>query len=463
MAIPTSRRIVVIAGLTTLGLVTSSAAALATVTTSNNVVSVATALAAPGMVTGAAQAITYPCAPDDPLTVEVDPGPCPTAVSDSLLAGFPTEGATYAILTTGDAALADDPNGAANTGESLGTTNPAMGASVFDWNTYRIDLPPAGTSCLAFDFKFLSDEFPEFVNSSYNDAFIAQLGAPAVTIDPTGAINAPGNFAAGAGDMISVNASGPSATSAEAAAGTTYDGATTTLTARTPVTPGATNSLFLTLFDQGDSAYDSAVFVDNLRYDTVAAAKCKSLALDPFEGTTGITLTQGAAPTLAPNLSSLSVPVDCALPPGSFSCTVSATAGFNATVGKSFVNRVATVPLATGSGTIPADTSGVLVLPTTPEGIAAVKDAISGPKKLKKKAKKATKKAKKLKKKAATIKGTPKAKKLLKQAKKLTKKAAKLRKRARILAKKPLGTVTIVITNPSNNTSSTITASLSRP
>lgn len=67
--------------------------------------------------------------------------------------------------------------------------------------------------------------------------------------------------------MISVDGVGPSAMASELARGTTYDGATLPLVARTPVVPGATNVLFLTLFDQGDDIFDSAVFVDNLRYE----------------------------------------------------------------------------------------------------------------------------------------------------------------------------------------------------
>ena len=34
---------------------------------------------------------------------------------------------------------------------------------------------PAGANCLTFDFKFLSEEYPVFVGSSVNDAFIAEL------------------------------------------------------------------------------------------------------------------------------------------------------------------------------------------------------------------------------------------------------------------------------------------------
>ena len=83
----------------------------------------------------------------------------------------------------------------------------------------RLRLPgrqgrPAGRdhACLAFDFRFLSDEYPEYVNTNYNDAFIAQLDTWSVAADPaTQTVTAPGNFAGGAGDVISVDAGGPSA------------------------------------------------------------------------------------------------------------------------------------------------------------------------------------------------------------------------------------------------------------
>ena len=151
-----------------------------------------------------------------------------------------------------------------------------------DYQIARIDLPAATTSCLAFDFRFMSDEYPEFVGTNYNDAFVAQLNTWNVVADSaTQTVNAPGNFAGGAGDVISVDGGGPSAMVDSAGLGVTYDGATPLLTARTPVTPGATNSLFLTIFDQGDGILDSAAFVDNLRYETIDPAKCKSLVARP--------------------------------------------------------------------------------------------------------------------------------------------------------------------------------------
>jgi hypothetical protein len=438
----------VIAGVAALSLVSAGMAA-AVVTTTNDTPTLANSIGVPGMVVGASQALAYDC-----TVVDV----CPTAISDSPLAGFPTNGPNYGILTTGNAALADDANTAPNSGYSWSVTNPAMGTSVYDWNTYKFDLAPATAGCLAFDFKFFSDEFPEFINSQFNDAFIAQLGAANVTVDATtGAINAPGNFAAGAGDMISVNASGPSATSEVAAAGTTYDGATNTLIARTPVTPGAANSLFLTIFDQGDSIYDSAVFIDNLRYESIDPKKCKSLALDPAEGTIGVSLIPGSQPKLAKNLSQLTVPVSCDLPPGPVSCNVTAVASFIESKGRTVSARAEAMMAGTtlttvGAATIPPSTNGAIVMKTTSKGVAAIKAAIKKPAKLKAQAKALLKKAKKL-----------RAQGKIAAAKKLEAKAAALMKRAKKLQKKPLGVIKTTITNPDNGVTQSFKTTLKRP
>src|SRR4029078_10332671 len=103
---------------------------------------------------------------------------------------------------------------------------------VWDQQVLRIDLPAASGTCLAFDFRFLSEEFPEFVTSGYNDGFVAQLDTWNVSVDPAAQkVNAPGDFAAGAGDTISVDAAGASSMDAAQAAGPEYEGATTALVA----------------------------------------------------------------------------------------------------------------------------------------------------------------------------------------------------------------------------------------
>ncbi|HYF28200.1 MAG TPA: choice-of-anchor L domain-containing protein [Baekduia sp.] len=192
------------------------------------------------------------------------PSSKPAAVSTTRLGGFPRSGKAYAILSTGNARYADNANTSQYTGaESRGPS--IRGAR--DVVIMRIDLRvPRGANCLSFRFRFLSEEFPEFVQDIYNDAFIAELDISnwdaSSKEDPT--ITAPRNFArAGNGRPIRVNAVGPTALTAFRARGTTYDGATQVLRASTRISPGL-HRLYLSIFDQGDRVYDSAVFIDKL-------------------------------------------------------------------------------------------------------------------------------------------------------------------------------------------------------
>ena len=108
----------------------------------------------------------------------IPPGSKPAAVSTTRLAGFPRpfSGRSYAILTTGNARLADDPNYAPATRARPpgGHRSAARATSTI----MRIDLRiPKGANCLSFRFRFLSEEYPEFVGDDFNDAFIAELDA----------------------------------------------------------------------------------------------------------------------------------------------------------------------------------------------------------------------------------------------------------------------------------------------
>ncbi len=200
------------------------------------------------------------------------PSAQPAAVSTTKLAGFPTDGKSFAILTTGNARLADDPNDVGDSGvESRG---PAI-RGARDVVIMRVDLRvPKGANCLSFDFRFLTEEFPEFVGEVFNDAFIAEIGIStwdaSSKVDPT--VTSPRNFATDTkGSPIRVNKTGVTGMTAFRAKGTTYDGATRKLRASASVQPG-NRRLYLSIFDQGDRIYDSAVFLDNMRTST--AKKC---------------------------------------------------------------------------------------------------------------------------------------------------------------------------------------------
>ncbi len=193
------------------------------------------------------------------------------------LGGFPLAGSSFGILSTGDVADVALPGEFAST--DVGGAN-VRGDTDLDVTILKIDLtiPPAA-NCLAFGFRFLSEEYPDFVGTPYNDAFVAEIdGSTWTTAGST--ISAPNNIAFdGSGDVVSINLTGLGEMTPAAGAGTAFDGtagagdpsggATGILGAAVAVTPGA-HSLYLSLFDQGDRILDSAVFVDNIRSLTVA-------------------------------------------------------------------------------------------------------------------------------------------------------------------------------------------------
>jgi hypothetical protein len=195
--------------------------------------------------------------------------------------GLPTAGGEALVLSTGKASDATTTTSGANdrdNGTSFGTGNGVEGN---DMTQLEITLdPPAGATCVSFDFVFLSEEYPHYVGQSFNDIFTAELYASNITSAGGGQVSAPDNFAKGPnGEPLSVN----SFSSFSAASGSDLNGTSAPLTATSQLDPNqAEHKLFLTVQDLGDNILDSAVVVDNLRYGTGA---------DCTEGVTELTTT----------------------------------------------------------------------------------------------------------------------------------------------------------------------------
>ncbi len=160
--------------------------------------------------------------------------------------------------------------------------------------------PPSNALGYAFDFAFFSSEFPRWVCTGFNDQFVV-LADPA----PRGSVN--GNVAFDdEGHPVSVNLThfdhcdpvgiadyalqcvGPCPSppdpycphGPELLAGTGFDvwtapgraGSTGWLTTTAPITPGEALRIRFAIWDAGDSALDSTVVIDHVRWLAKAAA-----------------------------------------------------------------------------------------------------------------------------------------------------------------------------------------------
>lgn len=206
------------------------------------------------------------------------------ATLPTVLAGFPTFGNTYAILSSGEinsvASVLNQVTTPLNRtyifSEQLEDTNKERGAAAEDYTVWKIDVDvPPGASCLALDYRFLSEEFPDYVGEEYNDAFIAEIDESNWSVGEDGEISRPNDFAvSAAGQPISVNGVGDTAMFPTEAEGTYFNAATALITTKRAITPGA-HAIYLSIFDASDESLDSAIFVDNLRFTSESSASCK--------------------------------------------------------------------------------------------------------------------------------------------------------------------------------------------
>ncbi len=290
-------RRVAFVGLAVAGLVLGLVApALTAITPTSTALTIANSIAASsGIVTGAS-------------FLEVPPNETPNGVSTTALGEFPVDGSDYGILTSGKASSVEFPGTQASTDD--GGTN-QRGDTDYDVSILQIDLTiPTGANCLSFNFKFFSEEYPTYVGSPFNDAFIAELDTSDWSTSGS-AITAPHNFAFDSShDVVSINSTGLGGMTPANGAGTAFDGTTSNpdgdtdgggtvlLAAATPVTAGA-HSLYLSIFDQSDSVLDSAVFLDNLRVGSVPnpTADCTPGATEPARLTLTKTVDNSAGGT----------------------------------------------------------------------------------------------------------------------------------------------------------------------
>ena len=141
------------------------------------------------------------------------------------------------------------------------------------WFSFELKAPAIANGDIAdakgytFDFAYFSAEFPEYVDSNYNDIFVVWQASEAYT----------GNVTFIDGQPLTVTALWPVDFDGNAPelAGTGFNddgffydsGATGWYKATGGVTPGETFTLAFAIFDMGDSTYDTTAILDNWQWD----------------------------------------------------------------------------------------------------------------------------------------------------------------------------------------------------
>lgn len=176
-----------------------------------------------------------------------------------------TPGDTGVILSTGHAADFTNSDGTTNTNQSGSTStntsgvdndadfNAIAGAGTRDAAFMEIDFTPLGDT-ITIDFVLSSEEYPEYINSSFNDVvgvWVNGVQAQVTVGDGSASI---GNINGGATQNIYHD-------NTLDQYNTEMDGFTVTLTFVAPVNSGVVNTLKIGVADVADSSYDTNLLI----------------------------------------------------------------------------------------------------------------------------------------------------------------------------------------------------------
>ena len=209
------------------------------------------------------------------------------------------------VLTTGRAVLSIGPDNSNSLGfNNVGTGDPdltvlASGFSTYDASILQFDFIPQSDT-LRFNYIFGSEEYPEYVNSGYNDVFGFFISGPGFSGPFFGGAE---NIAVLPGTSIPVAidnvnngysatepATGPCDNCAYYVNNTNgpavqYDAHTVVLTATAVVVPCQTYHIKIAVADAGDGALDSGVF---LEAGSFTASGAESVELEAVTGLPGV-------------------------------------------------------------------------------------------------------------------------------------------------------------------------------
>ncbi|WP_290601674.1 choice-of-anchor L domain-containing protein, partial [Anabaena sp. AL93] len=178
------------------------------------------------------------------------------------------------ILSTGDVANIYGPNNSDSTGTAFATDGDTdlnglvSPSATRDAAVLEFDFTPT-ESFISFQYVFASEEYNEYVNSSFNDVFgffitDSQGNKQNIAVIPgTNTPIAVNNVNLGSNSGYYRNNDPSDYGFGNTPFNIGFDGSTTPLTAVASVTPGQTYHFKLAIADNSDSVYDSAVFIKN--------------------------------------------------------------------------------------------------------------------------------------------------------------------------------------------------------
>ncbi|MEL6700954.1 MAG: Hint domain-containing protein, partial [Pseudomonadota bacterium] len=189
---------------------------------------------------------------------------------------------TGVILSTGRVRDFTNNNGDANQSNSTSTNtqgqnnnadfNAVAGRSTYDAAYMDVDFTTTGDT-MTMQFVFASDEYPEYVNSIYNDVFAVWINGTYVPLEV-------GNGDTAVTEINQADTENLYVDNTQSQFNTEMDGFTVTMTLTIPVIPTTdpnnpvVNSIRIGIADASDSSYDSSVLIagDSVQTAMVAIA-----------------------------------------------------------------------------------------------------------------------------------------------------------------------------------------------
>ncbi len=193
---------------------------------------------------------------------------------------------TGVILSTGFVSNFTRGNGSTNTnnsgstsGNTTGQNNNALfnsiaGTSTFDASYLEIDFTSTGDT-ITLDFVIASEEYPEWINSQYNDVI-------GVWVNGVQANVTIGNGTASIGNINGSDTANLYIDNTQDQFNTQMDGFTVTLSFTAPVSTTSTNTLIIGVADVSDSSYDTTLLIagDSVQSTIIAADDEVSIGLN---------------------------------------------------------------------------------------------------------------------------------------------------------------------------------------